>query len=102
MENNLTKAEIISNISANTGISKTETKVTLESFFEELKNGLKKGQSIEIRGLGTFEVRIRKGREKARNPKTGETVFVERHGVAAFRAGKDLQDALWTIDEKRS
>ena len=47
--------------------------------------------------MDSFEVRIRKGREKARNPKTGDVVSVDRHGVALFRAGKELKDFVWDI-----
>ena len=66
---------------------------------EEIKDGLKDSRVIELRGFGTFEVRIRKGRAKARNPKTGEVVAVERHGVAIFRPGKELKDFVWDITE---
>lgn len=69
----------------------------IDEFFEELKDGLREGKAIELRGLGTFEVRVRKGKKKARNPKTGETVSAENHGVAVFRSGKDLKDSLWNI-----
>ena len=65
--------------------------------FEEIKDGLKENKVIELRGFGTFEVRTRKGREKARNPKTGEVVAVESHGVAIFRPGKELKDAVWNL-----
>ena len=50
-----------------------------------------------MRGFGTFELRLRKGREKARNPKTGAPVSVEPHYVAAFRSGQELKNALWEL-----
>ena len=68
-----------------------------DEFFEEIKVGLKKDQVIELRGFGTFEVRTRKGREKARNPKTGDLVSVETHGVAIFRPGKELKECVWDL-----
>jgi integration host factor subunit beta len=52
---------------------------------------------VELRGVGTFEVRTRKGRSKARNPKTGEIVSVEDHGVAAFRPGRELKTTAWSV-----
>ena len=55
--------------------------------------------TAELRGFGTFEVRIRKGKEKARNPKTGEIVSVDQHGVAVFRAGRELKEELWDISD---
>lgn len=97
MTEKLTKADIIDNIYTRTGIARNEIHSVIDEFFEELKDGLREGKTIELRGLGTFEVRIRKGKEKARNPKTGAIVSVENHGVAVFRAGKELKDSLWNI-----
>lgn len=97
MEGKLTKAEIIENIHDKLGIDRKAIHSTIDELFEELKDALSDGRTTELRGFGTFEVRIRKGRDKARNPKTGETVSVENHGVAVFRPGKELKDALWDL-----
>jgi len=45
---------------------------------------------VEIRGFGTFEIKIRKG-GKRRNPKTGETVYTKDHGIISFRPGKEMK-----------
>ena len=66
---------------------------------KEIKKSLENGSTIELRGFGTFEPRLRKGREKAHNPKTGEILSVAPHYVAAFRAGQDLKKALWNLDK---
>ena len=63
---------------------------------------IEKDRVIELRGFGTFEIRTRKGREKARNPKTGDLVSVETHGVAIFRPGKELKDAVWNLRDSSS
>ena len=68
----------------------------------QTKDGLKEDRVIELRGFGTFEIRTRKGREKARNPKTGDLVSVETHGVAIFRPGKELKDAVWNLRDSSS
>ena len=92
----LTKAEIIENIkSKHPHISKDDIHDVLDDLFEELKAGLAADKIIELRGLGTFEVRTRAGKDHARNPKTGEKVSVEDHSVAVFRPGKDLQEMVW-------
>ena len=93
----LTKAAIIENINEKLGVNKIEIHQSIDELFEEIKDGLKSNRIIGLRGFGTFEVRIRKGREKARNPKTGDVVSVDRHGVAIFRAGKELKDFVWDI-----
>jgi integration host factor subunit beta len=54
---------------------------------------LQRGDRIEIRGFGSFEVRHYKGYE-GRNPRTGETVAVEQKVVPFFKTGKELRDRL--------
>lgn len=97
MQEKLTKAAIIENLHNKLGFNRAEIHMVIDELFEEVKDGLKDSRVIELRGFGTFEVRIRKGRAKARNPKTGEVVAVEKHGVAIFRPGKELKDFVWDI-----
>lgn len=93
----LTKATIIENLHDKLGISRNEIHEVIDNFFEEVKDGLGADKIIELRGFGTFEIRTRKGREKARNPKTGNMVSVQSHGVAVFRPGKEIKDMVWDI-----
>jgi nucleoid DNA-binding protein len=95
--NKLTKAEIVERISQSEDISKKDIHAIIDSFFDEVKGALTSDRTVEFRGFGTFEVRTRKGRERARNPKTGETVRVQNHGVVVFRPGKELKDAAWPL-----
>ncbi len=97
MDEKLTKANMIENLHNKLGIARSDIHEIIDELFEEIKDGLKENKVIELRGFGTFEVRTRKGREKARNPKTGEVVAVESHGVAIFRPGKELKDAVWNL-----
>ncbi len=97
--NKLTKAEIIDNIQTKLDLNRPDVHCVVDEFFEEIKRGLEEDRVIELRGFGTFEVRTRKGRERARNPKTGEIVAVETHGVAIFRPGKELKDSVWDLRE---
>ncbi|MGM0431505.1 MAG: HU family DNA-binding protein [Spirochaetota bacterium] len=96
----LTKAEIIENIHEKLGVSRSDVHEVIDQFFVELKEGLEEDKVIELRGFGTFEIRTRKGRERARNPKTGEIVAVDTHGVAVFRPGKELKDLAWDLRGK--
>ena len=93
----LTKAEIIENIYEKTAFDKKDIHVIVDILFEEIKEALLKDKIVELRGFGTFELRTRKGREKAHNPKTGEIVAVGSHGVAVFRPGKELKNSVWDI-----
>ena len=93
----LTKAEIIESIYEKLGINRKDIHNIVDEFFEEIKNGLQDDKVVELRGFGTFEIRTRKGRERARNPKTGEIVPVSAHGVAVFRPGKELKTIAWPL-----
>ncbi|NIZ40740.1 integration host factor subunit beta [Entomospira entomophila] len=101
IQGKLTKAEIVESIgkrlSARSSLlSKSEIHEVIEEFFVEIKNGLVSGRSVELRGFGTFELRHRIGREKARNPRTGDVLKVDSHSVAIFRPGRDLKKRVWS------
>ncbi len=93
----VTKAELIDALHERSEVSRKEIHALIDGLFEEIKSSILGGKTVELRGFGTFEVRIRKGRKRARNPKTGEPVSVEDHGVAAFRPGRDLKKAAWNL-----
>jgi integration host factor subunit beta len=95
----ITKADIVDAIYSKTGLERKEVRKVVDLFIDELKAALVSRNVIELRGLGTFEVKIRKGRQKARNPKTGEIVSVNSHGIASFRAGQDLKRDTWELKE---
>lgn len=99
VKNKLTKAEIVEMIAESSGLSKKDIHRVLDSFFENVKDALTQDRVVEFRGFGTFEIRTRKGRDRARNPKTGEIVSVKDHGVAVFRPGKELKEAAWPLRE---
>jgi integration host factor subunit beta len=92
-----TKADIVDSMYQKTGMSRKEIRAIIDLFIDEIKDALIKSMVIELRGFGTFEVRLRKGRQKARNPKTGDPVSVTSHGIAAFRPGRELKQDVWNI-----
>ncbi|MDR2618172.1 MAG: integration host factor subunit beta [Treponema sp.] len=91
VENKYTKAEIVDSIYTKTGVNRKEIRDIMDLFIDEIKAALIKRMVIELRGFGTFEVKVRKGRQKARNPKTGEILSVNSHGTAVFRPGRELK-----------
>ena len=93
----LTKAEIVEIIAEKSGVNKKDIHSIIDSIFEEIRQALTEDKVVELRGFGTFEIRTRKGRKKARNPKTGEIIQVSDHGVAVFRPGKELKESAWTL-----
>jgi integration host factor subunit beta len=96
----ITKAEIVDAIYSKVKMEKREIKDVVDLFLEEVKSALVSYKAIELRGFGTFEIKIRKGREKARNPKTGELFSVGSHGIALFRAGKELRRDVWDLQRE--
>jgi integration host factor subunit beta len=102
MEGNMagktTKADLVEAIQAIGTMTQKETKELIDALFEEIKTAILGGKTVELRGFGTFEVKMRKGRKHARNPKTGEIVAVEDHGRASFRPGRELKAAAWKVN----
>jgi len=94
-----TKADAIGAVYDGTGMNRNEIREVLDVFMRELKNALMKRQVIELRGFGTFEVKIRKARSGARNPRTGEAVVVRSRGVVTFRPGRELRRDAWNLAE---
>ncbi len=96
-EKKITKYDLVEAVYQSTECEKKLVQDVIENLLLQLKESLKDGYTIELRGFGTFEPRLRKGRVKARNPKTGEQLSVAPHYVAAFRSGQDLKKALWNL-----
>ncbi|AEE17326.1 histone family protein DNA-binding protein [Treponema brennaborense DSM 12168] len=93
----VTKYDLIESVYQNTKCEKRVVQEVFESLLDQIKESLKSGATIELRGFGTFEPRLRKGRKKARNPKTGDHLSVPPHYIAAFRSGQELKNALWNL-----
>ncbi|MBF0429895.1 MAG: integration host factor subunit beta [Fibrobacteria bacterium] len=90
---NVTKKEIVETIAEQTGITQVDTKIVVECLLDTIGQSLQSGRNIEIRGFGRFKVKHKKAR-KARNPRTGEPVFVEAGLKPIFEASKELVKRL--------
>ena len=98
----ITKADIIDALYEKTGMNRSEIRTAVDLFINEMKESLIRRQVIELRGFGTFEVKVRKARPRARNPKTGENLVIRSHGVAVFRSGRELKQAVWNINDNEA
>ncbi len=96
----VTKADIVDQIYLDANISKKDAKVVIEHFFDVVKKSLAEDGIVELRGFGTFELKQRKGRENARNPKSGDVVTVKPHCVVSFRSGKELKAQVWDVKKE--
>ncbi len=75
------------------GMDKKQAEAAVAGVFEMLVAHLKSGDRVRIAGLGILEVKDRPAR-MGRNPATGEAVQIKASKKVAFRAAKDLKDAL--------
>ena len=70
-----------------------DVEVIVNTIFDSMTEALVGGDRIEIRGFGSFEVRLRKPRV-GRNPKTGQSVNVGERRVPFFKVGKELRERV--------
>lgn len=70
-----------------------DVEVIINTIFDSMTDALVRGDRIEIRGFGSFEVRTRKPRV-GRNPKTGSSVNVSERKVPFFKVGKELKERV--------
>jgi DNA-binding protein HU-beta len=84
------KLDIINEVVARTGITKTKAELAVETVFESMKKALAQGNRIELRGFGVFNVRPRKT-GIGRNPRTGAEVSIPPGKAVRFKPGKELQ-----------
>jgi len=89
----MTKADLISKLAEDAGITKVQAKEALESLIGSITKTLKSGNKLTISGLGTFSVSKRAARV-GRNPFNGETIKIKAKKVAKFKAGKELKSKL--------
>lgn len=89
----MTKAELISKIAEDAGVTKATAGAALESFLEGVTKTLKAGDKLTLVGFGTFSVSKRAAR-KGRNPFTGEEIKIKAKKVAKFKASKELSGKL--------
>lgn len=89
----MNKAELVSKIAEDAGITKVQATAALGSFMEGVTKTLKSGNKLILVGFGTFSVSKRAAR-KGRNPQTGETIKIKAKKLAKFKASKELSGKL--------
>lgn len=91
----MTKSQLIDKIADKLAdiMSKKDAELIINTLFRDMGNALKKGDKIELRGLGSFKV-ITRDERLGRNPKTGEKVQVERKRAIFFKPGKELKERV--------
>lgn len=87
------KVELVEAISLDTGVSKEDTAIIVESFMNQVKLTLTKGDQVTLVGFGSFIVRDRTART-GRNPKTGEAINIPASKIPTFKAGASFKNVL--------
>ena len=89
----VTKRQIAERIAKQTGQMQAITKDIIQSFMDEIVTELARGNKLEFRDFGVFEVVTRRSRA-ARNPKTGEEVFVPATQAVRAKMGRQMKHRL--------
>ena len=86
----LTKAELAELLFEQVGLNKREAKDMVETFFDEIRNALERGEAVKLSGFGNFQLRD-KPQRPGRNPKTGEAIPIAARRVVTFHASQKLK-----------
>ena len=84
---NMTKADIVSNISDQLGIDKIDVQATVEKFMHEIKDSLENGENVYLRGFGSFIIKTR-AEKTGRNISKNVAVKIPAHNIPAFKPAK--------------
>jgi integration host factor subunit beta len=95
----VTKKEIVKTISEEIGMTQLKTKEIVQKTFNAIVDTLVEDHRIELRNFGVFEVKRRAAR-KARNPRTGEKVYVPEKFVVTFKPGKEMEEKVREMERR--
>ena len=85
------KVDLVNDVSQLAAITKVKAELAVDAIFDAMRRSMQRGERIELRGFGVFQVRPRK-RGIGRNPRTGQAVPIPPGRTVRFRPGKDLQN----------
>lgn len=95
----ITKKELVARIAEKTGQTKVVAKEIIQSFLDEIIDELGRGNRLEFREFGVFEIQERAAR-KALNPRTREKVGVPARHVVKFKVGRLMKERVALISEQ--
>lgn len=85
----MTKADIVNEISKNTGIEKVTVQKTVEAFMGTVKDSLVKDKNVYLRGFGSFVIKKR-AKKTARNISKNTTIIIPEHFIPSFKPAKSF------------
>lgn len=94
----MTKRDLVIRISEETGLGQQQVQDILQKTLDAMSATLAKGEKVELRNFGIFEIRVRKART-GRNPNHPDTdVPIPERAVVRFKAGKEMREAVSRLD----
>lgn len=91
----MTKADIVNEISKDTGIEKVTVQKTVEAFMEAIKDSLSDNKNVYLRGFGSFIVKKR-AKKTARNISKNTTIIIPEHFIPSFKPAKTFVNKVKT------
>ena len=85
----MNKAELISAMAAESGLSKTDSKKALDAFIASVTKSMKAGDKVSLVGFGTFSV-VERGARMGINPSTKKPIEIAAKKVVKFKPGTEL------------
>jgi integration host factor subunit beta len=89
----MTKSDLIEHLCQVQKLPKGRAELLVNTIFDCLEQSLRRGERIEIRGFGSFEIRHYRAYQ-GRNPRTGSTVAVKPKRLPFFKVGKELKERV--------
>ncbi len=89
----MNRAELVESMAKQTGLSKKDADAALKAFIESVEKALKKGDSVQLVGFGTFSV-VKRAARQGVNPQTGAKVKIAASKAIKFKPGKAVKDLV--------
>ena len=91
----MSRKELIKSLKKkNPNLNKSELENIIDTFCKVIQNALNNDKNVELRGFGSFFKKKLKEKYSARNPKTGEIIYVPEKNKVRFRASKKLLELI--------
>ena len=95
----MTKRDLVTRISNDTDLIQQDVMTVVQKTLDYITEALIAGKTVELRNFGVFEVKRRAPR-KARNPRTGDKVFVPEKYVVTFKPGKEMEERVKELERQ--
>lgn len=89
----MTKAEVVSEIAAKTGLEKQVVLTVVESMMDTIKTSMINGNDVFLRGFGSFIIKHR-AEKTARNISKNTTIIIPAHNIPAFKPAREFMEKV--------